>query len=398
MKHYYLLALGGIGFCWTASAQQDVQKALQNQFITVQPGDTIAITAGIFELEGTLWMDDKQNVVIRGQGKDRTVLSFKNQRSGAEGIKITNSRNIIVEELTVLDAKGDAIKVQQTENITFRHVKTAWSGKPKKTNGAYGFYPVNCKGVTIEYSESVGASDAGIYVGQSQDIVVRYCKAWHNVAGIEIENSLYADVHDNEVFNNTGGILVFDLPDLIQKKGGFVRVFNNHIHENNHINFAPKGNIVAKVPQGTGLLILATNNVEVFQNRIVNNISVGAGIMSYYMTEEPIKDKEYYPYPDKIHIHDNYFERPPVRATSKGRLGMMFRLKLKFGIDVPHILFDGISDAQRSEKMQICIRNNTNQTFANLDAGNDFKNVSRSLENFDCELPSLQPVIMKNAR
>ncbi|WP_250630511.1 parallel beta-helix domain-containing protein [Rhodoflexus caldus] len=393
-----LLILLAVHLPWVAFAQKQVQKQLQNQFIMVKSGDTIHLDKGFFELEGTLWLDDKQDVVIKGKGKDATVLSFKNQTSGAEGIKITNSRNITIEGLTVLDAKGDAIKVQQTEGITFRHTKTGWSGKPKKTNGGYGFYPVNCQKVLIEHCEAVGASDAGIYVGQSKEIIVRNCKAWHNVAGIEIENSLHADVYDNEAFNNTGGILVFDLPDLVQKKGGFVRVYNNKVYENNYPNFAPKGNIVAKVPQGTGLLILATNNVEVFNNRFVNNISIGTGIISYHMTEETIKDKEYYPFPDKIHIHNNYFERPMVRATSKGRMGMMFRFKLKFGKDVPHILFDGIHDEQRTEKIQLCIRNNTNQSFADIDAANDFKNISRVLAKYNCELPALKPVTLATSR
>lgn len=38
------------------------------------------------------------------------------------------------------------------------------------------------------------------------------------MAGIEIENSLNAEVYENEATENTGGILVFDLPDLILKK------------------------------------------------------------------------------------------------------------------------------------------------------------------------------------
>ena len=84
--------------------------------------------------------------------------------------------------------------------------------------------------------------------------------------------------------------LIFDLPNLIQKKGGHVRVFNNHIHHNNYPNFAPKGNIVGKVPLGTGVMVLATNNVEIYNNRIINNRTAGTAIVSYYISEIPIKD------------------------------------------------------------------------------------------------------------
>ena len=49
----------------------------------------------------------------------------------------------------------------------------------------------------IEHCIAIGASDAGIYVGQSNNIIVRNCEAFQNVAGIEIENSIKADVHSN---------------------------------------------------------------------------------------------------------------------------------------------------------------------------------------------------------
>ena len=123
---------------------------------------------------------------------------------------------------------------------------------------------------------------------------------------IEIENSLYADVYDNEAYDNTGGILVFDLPDLVLKQGGYTRVFKNNVHDNNLNNFAPKGNIVGKVPPGTGIMVLATRNVEIFDNKIVNNITAGTAIVSYYITESPINDKEYNPFPGNINIHNNY--------------------------------------------------------------------------------------------
>ncbi|MEH0155669.1 parallel beta-helix domain-containing protein [Limibacter armeniacum] len=381
-----LLLLSGFLF-----AQEKVQRDLQRKFIEAKDGQTIELGKGRFDFTGSLWLDGKKNITIKGKGKDKTFLSFKGQVQGAEGVKVTNSEKIVLEGFTVEDAKGDCIKVQETDGITFRDVRAIWTGKPSKKNGAYGLYPVMCQNVLIEDCEAIGASDAGVYVGQSKNIIVRRNKAYHNVAGIEIENSLMADVYENEAYDNTGGLLVFDLPDLIQKKGGNVRVFNNHVHDNNLKNFAPKGNIVAKVPDGTGLLILATSHVEIFENRFVNNNSMNTGIISYYMTENPIKDKDYEPYPHHISIHNNYYEREYVRGTSRGRLGMMFRFKLKFGKDVPHIIYDGIEDDKEDAVTKICIVNNKQATFANIDAANNFKNISDDLSQFNCEIESLKP-------
>lgn len=381
-----------LGLSIQAIGQQEFQKKFQRMFIETPNDSIIRLPEGKFFLQGSLWLDGKKDLIIRGAGENKTILDFGGQVSGAEGIKVTASERITIEDLTVQNTKGDGIKTQLVKGITFRNVKTVWTNGPDKKNGGYGLYPVQCTNVLIDHCTATGASDAGIYVGQSKFIVVKNSTAFENVAGIEIENSLYADVYNNNVYRNTGGILVFDLPDLIQKKGGYVRVFDNTIRDNNHKNFAPKGNIVGKIPPGTGLMILATNHVEAFGNRIINNITTGTAIISYHMTENPINDSTYDAYPSHIYVHDNYYERPRVRATGKGRLGKLYRFKLRFGRDVPHIVYDGVPDKDRPER-NICIQNNENATFANLDAAGDFKNVSHDVSAFNCEQPRLDPVV-----
>jgi hypothetical protein len=140
-------------------------------------------------------------------------------------------------------------------------------------------------------------------------------------------------------------------------------------------------------------MILATRHVEAFENKIVNNISASTAIVSYYMTETPINDKLYKPFPADIYIHDNYYERPQVRATSKGRMGKMYRLKLRFGKDVPHIMFDGIADKENASR-NICLKNNTNGSFVNIDAEHGFKNKSRDITGFECEQKPIEPVVL----
>ncbi|MCS5646273.1 MAG: hypothetical protein NZ838_09130, partial [Candidatus Marinimicrobia bacterium] len=128
----------------------NIEKNLQTQFILAEPGDTITVPAGLHSIRGTLSIDGKSNLVIRGQSMDQSILSFSNQDEGAQGISITNSINITLEGFTVQDTKGDAIKIQYTDGIIFRHVKAEWTGGPKETNGAYGLYPVQCQNVLIE--------------------------------------------------------------------------------------------------------------------------------------------------------------------------------------------------------------------------------------------------------
>ena len=379
-----------IGIPLVCFSQKDFQKKYQSLFILAESGDVIELPEGIFQLTNTLSLEGKKKVTIRGKGMNKTILSFKNQTDGAEGIRVSDGTEILLEGFTVQDAKGDGIKTMHVKGITFHDVKTEWTGTPGPSNGGYGLYPVQCEGVIIDQCEAIGASDAGIYVGQSKDIIVRKSKAYHNVAGIEIENSLHAEVVENEAWQNSGGILVFDLPDLIQKKGGKVKVHHNNIHDNNYINFAPQGNMVASVPSGTGLMILATKEIEVFQNNIVNNQSAGTLIISYITTGRPIKDKLYDPFPSAISIHDNVYERKIGLPVGTDVLAAI--LEKRFGENVPHIINDGIRNpallnaaGKWIDGQCISIINNKGQSIANLDVQNNFKNIDRADDSFKCD-------------
>src|SRR5579862_1325266 len=160
------------------------QKKLQEQFLDAKPGTVIEIPAGKHSLDRVLTLR-ANGVTIKGAGTDSSILSFKNEISGPEGILVYAS-DFTIENLSIEDTKGDGLKINDGTNITIRGVRVAWTGGSKTTNGAYGIYPVRSRKVLIEDSSSYGASDAGIYVGQSVDVIVRRCHAEQNVAGIEI--------------------------------------------------------------------------------------------------------------------------------------------------------------------------------------------------------------------
>jgi hypothetical protein len=107
----------------------------------------------------------------------------------------------------------------------------------------------------------------------------------------------------------------------------------------------------------------------------------------------------YYPYPTAVFIHDNNYERKHEKATSHGRMGKLFRFKLKFGKDVPHIIYDGIkdeklilADRQYPAGSRICIKDNKGASYANIDAANNFKKISRDMTEADCSQVS-QPEV-----
>ena len=233
------------------------------------------------------------------------------------------------------NTKGDGIKSKGADRITYRYLTVEWTGEPKETNGAYGVYPVESRDVLVENVTVRGASDAGIYVGQSSNIVVRNSIVEFNVAGIEIENSTGADVYGNVARNNTGGILVFDLPDLPIGAGNSTRIFNNQILANNTRNFAPEGNIVASVPSGTGVIIMANRNVHIFGNTFDNNRSAQVLISAYSL---PFTDASYNPLPREIVVRGNTYG-----AGGNDPQGMLAPLAQAIGGALPPIVWDGVT-------------------------------------------------------
>ncbi len=385
---------------------QPLEKELLATFMLAEDSATIELGEGHFQLSKSLILDGRSHVTIKGEGMEKTVISFKGQQEGAEGIKISNCKNITLEDFSIEDAAGDNIKVTDTDGVVFRRVKSGWTGAVKKENGAYGLYPVICKNVLVEQCEVLGASDAGIYVGQSENVVIRNNKVYWNVAGIESENSANVEIYGNEATENTGGILVFDLPGLT-RYGENIKVFDNNIYENNLENFAPAGNIVALVPAGTGLLILATKNVEAKYNTIRNNKTVGAGVISYLLVDgmtgggEALTqidtlntnyrdDPNYDPYPGNIYLHHNTYENKYKFADLGSDFGKLFLMK--FGLKLPHVVWDGIMaddfylpDGTVNDALRICVDEAEEVKTATLDAANDFEGLTVNPEVFKCD-------------
>lgn len=315
------------------SAEGDFGATLQAALIAAKPGETIMMPAGTFRLAQGLSLD-VDGVILRGAGQDQTILDFSGQTGSGEGLLVT-SDDVTLMDFGIRDTKGDGIKSKGADRITYRYLTVDWSGEPKETNGAYGIYPVEATDVLVDRVTVRGASDAGIYVGQSERIIVRDSLVEFNVAGIEIENSKFADVYGNVARDNTGGILVFDLPDLPMIGGHSTRIFKNQVIHNNTRNFAPPGNIVAGVPSGTGIIVLANENVHVFENNFADNRTTDVLLTAYSL---PFTDERYNPLPRNIVVRGNTYA-----GGGNDPQGTLAPLAAAFGGTLPPIVSDGVT-------------------------------------------------------
>ncbi|MCB1846772.1 MAG: right-handed parallel beta-helix repeat-containing protein [Halieaceae bacterium] len=368
-------------------AGDDFQTRLMEALIEAQPGNIIELPAGEFTLNTGISLD-VDNVVIRGQGHTRSILNFGAQESGGESVLVT-SNNVVLQDFAVIDPPADGIKYKFSNGVTMRGMRVEWTCGPCSENGAYGIYPVQTENVLIEDSVVIGASDAGIYVGQSDKIIVRRNLASLNVAGIEIENSTNSEVYDNEAVNNTGGILVFDLPNL-SREGTRTKVYNNVMRDNNTPNFAPPGSIVGVVPTGTGMLIMAFTDVEVFDNIIENNQSSAIAIVHYDISGRPTDDVNYDGTPRRVYIHDNQIRNNAYQPSDlAAQLGPLFA-------DVgglPQIFYDGIGEqaGRFAESDRICVAEDPAVKRGILFGANG---ASTDPAYFDCAHASLPEVVL----
>ncbi|MBY8964209.1 parallel beta-helix domain-containing protein [Algiphilus sp.] len=313
-----------------ANATQEAIEA----FIRARPGDTIRFDCGFYDLTSTLLLTQTEGVTIKGCGMDETVLSFRNS-DGVEGLLIDEVRGVVIEDLTVADPAGNGIEMRNVDHGTVRGVRAFWSsgGGRESPNpvtadnyagddsplhvactdpatqdpdsslfngpnadisspdytvsdkaGRYGIYPVKSKNILIEETESIGASDAGIYVGQTSTAIIRNSRAAYNVFGFEIENVRHGEYAYNLAECNTGGFLIYDLDNLTQY-GERTIMHHNVSRMNNTYNFT-SGGFVANVPQGSGMITLAYDRIDVYDNEFIDNDTGGIIHASYELFPE----------------------------------------------------------------------------------------------------------------
>jgi parallel beta-helix repeat protein len=349
-------------------------------------GDTITLPAGKYTLDGPLIMN-VDNVTIAGGGngadpaKD-TILSFKNAAT-KDGIQVSNVTAVTLTKFAVEDAVGNAIFINKSQNVVMDTVRAEWTTDPVHTSQmAYGLYPVQCDNVLITNSKAIGTRDAGVYVGQSQNIRVANNEVYYNVAGVEIENSHNAIVENNDVHDNSGGILVFALPGTYRfadNNGTVVR--NNNIHANNQAIADNAAGFVRAVPPGTGVMVLTAQNTEVTGNTIANHLTTGIVAISFQSTGFDPGSAPYDPYLRGFYAHGNTitdfgttpggaFATAPLNAIVSGLFAELAGngLPQRF----PAVIWDGIVDPATGSgvgssgqggsyagNLQICSKGNT---------------------------------------
>lgn len=269
-------------------------SSIQEAVKAANPGDLIRVFPGTYSENVYIDKDDisMQGVVINGEWP---ILDGKKEINDAF---LYSGNGILIENFKIINYKGNGIMGQAGNNFVIRN---NWI----IDTGVYGIFPQYGKNGLIEHNVLSIIADAAIYVGMCDNVDVLHNEVFDSVAGIEIENSRHCLVENNYAHDNTGGLLAFVTPGLPIKTTFDVILRNNFVVNNNHANFGAPGSTVAGIPPGTGVLIMAADDVIVENNIITGNKNSGITIVDLATGDPKANDPNSEGNPDRVVILDN---------------------------------------------------------------------------------------------
>jgi len=261
------------------------------------PGDTIEIPYGIYYESVVLDWSDVTLVGIPNEYNDWPVIDGEGTHS--DGV-IASGNNFEMYNFFIKNYTSNGVLVEGATGVYLHDMYI-------ENTGVYGVYPVRCTDVLIERIEATLMNDAAIYAGKSSDVVIRDTLTYGNVIGIELENTVNGEVYNNHAYDNTVGIFIDLLPQLPSKVSLYTKVYNNISEHNNGENFGKPGSAVSLIPPGTGVLVLAADEVELYNNTITGNKTGGIAVFNLTIGFSS-NEIDVGPNPEHVYTHDNIFD------------------------------------------------------------------------------------------
>ncbi len=297
------------------TARVGPNESIQQAVDRSGPGDTIEVPYAIYHESVVLDWSDVTLIGIPNENGDWPVIDGEGTRS--DGV-IASGNNFEMAFFGVKNYTSNGVLVEGATDVYLHDMYI-------ENTGVYGVYPVRCTDVLMERIEATLMNDAAVYAGKSENVVIRDTVTYGNVIGIELENTVNGEIYNNHAYDNTVGIFVDLLPQLPSKVSLYTKVYDNVVENNNGENFARPGSSPALIPPGTGMLILAADEVEIYNNTITGNKTGGLAVFNLgigFATNEI----DVGPNPEHVYAHDNIYENNGYEADPfvKNMLGRGF--------------------------------------------------------------------------
>jgi len=191
------------------------------------------------------------------------------------GISGTRLKDIEIQGFTVQGFAGFGIYLACVDGFCVRN-------NISQHNDTYAIFPVrSSKGRMTGNTGSTTLTDACIYVGQDDDILVDHNHATDCQIGLQIENSTHIRMRDNVSTGNTAGMIVDILNGRQVKVVSDNVVSHNLLEDNNRPNSAPVGDDTHDIQPGIGLIIDGAQRTNISRNIISGNSLAGMTLLSF---------------------------------------------------------------------------------------------------------------------
>lgn len=366
------LALSGVSLAKTyrVKAGEGAQAKFVSALELAKRGDRIRLGKGRFELNQGLTLGE--GVRLEGAGADATVLSFFGQQDGQPGLRLGGENRL--GRFTIENAFNGAVYAEDRTGLAFRSMAVRYT-EPSRLVTADGFALVRARDVLFDTVNVTDAPDAGIYLSQTANVVVRFTAADENGVGLVLADSTGVDVYESSFSNNGLGLAIVDLAQT-EGEAASIRVFRNQIVRNDQ-RVRASSLLGTGVPPAVGVLALAAHDVHLFENTIADHGGASVVILS---TGAPSVDPSHIPVTHNLVVRNNVLGRAGYAPQ-----GTLMTLRDR-GFVIPDILWDGVEsygegDGKRTLPVRILITNNLKQNnepfvFTNLGIGH----AGRSLE------------------
>jgi parallel beta-helix repeat protein len=257
-----------------AAATIIVDSTIQSAVDNAAPGDTIVVPAGVY----------RENVVINTPG-----LTIEG-RPGAtlDGTGLPGSTGIRVRSANPGGRlAGFTLRGLHITHYSFTGVLLSGvdgfrlTGGTYTDNDEYGVFPVRSSAGRVDHNRVGGSADSGIYIGQSDHILIDHNTVHDNTVGIEVELATVVRVEHNTATGNAVGALVQIVPFLARTETRDVYVHANVLSGNRRPNpVTDPDELLARLPGGVGLAIVAADGVTVTANVVSGNPTAGVGAVA----------------------------------------------------------------------------------------------------------------------
>ena len=367
----------------------DDHAAISAALAALSDGETLCLTGGRFVLDAPLELSGRSMITLTGASLEEpegTVLDFAPQ-TGGDALTISQVSELTLRDLTVESAFGRGVVLEEVDGGTIERLTVLWDLEMRR--GGDGLVIADSRGVRVTASSFLASNAAGVLVTRSEDCLLDENGSFDSLAGFVLEDSRRCELRLNSAEVNGVGLLVADSPgDAATTAENTLR--ENIVLENNALLERPSGSsLLAHVPTGVGVVILAADDTEVVGNQIEGNAAAGVMVLAHTtlvdLAGAPPAGGDYDPYPSLVHLHEDVYVENGFDPVTGADPLVAELLTRSTRTELADVVWDGALGGDLAPGT-LCLRPDADSavTFLDLDARGGFATPSEDTYPHDC--------------